>query len=77
VKREVQRQNGGVRELYTAYTRQDNKRWVRGGTWTHRLGDRARIGLVSMGEPDNLDPALDPEFVAKFDYVRVSTVERR
>jgi arabinan endo-1,5-alpha-L-arabinosidase len=77
VKREVQRLNGRVRELYTAYTRQDGKRWVRGGTWTHHLGDNAKIGLVSMGEPDNADPALDPEFTAKFEYLRVSQVERR
>jgi arabinan endo-1,5-alpha-L-arabinosidase len=77
VKREVRGANGGMRELYTAYTRQDDKRWVRGGTWTNPLGDNARIGLVSMAEPDNADPALDPEFVAKFGYVRVSEVERR
>jgi arabinan endo-1,5-alpha-L-arabinosidase len=77
VKRNVRRPDGGMRELYTAYTRQDGKRWVRGGTWRHRLGSNARIGLVSMGEPDNADPLADPEFVAKFDYVRVTKVERR
>jgi arabinan endo-1,5-alpha-L-arabinosidase len=35
---------------------------VRGGVWTHQLGDSARIGLVSMG---------GASFVANFDYVRV------
>ena len=55
-------------DLYTAYTSQDGERWVRGGTWTHRLGDNARIGLVSMGERP------EDEFVARFDYVRVSEV---
>jgi arabinan endo-1,5-alpha-L-arabinosidase len=34
---------------YTAYTRADGQGWVRGGTWTHTLGDDARIGLVAMG----------------------------
>jgi arabinan endo-1,5-alpha-L-arabinosidase len=77
VKREVRGANGGMRELYTAYTRQDNKRWVRGGTWTNPLGDNAKIGLVSMAEPDDADPKLDPEYTAKFSYVRVSKVERR
>lgn len=77
VKREVQRQNGGVKQLYTAYTRQDGKRWVRGGTWTHRLGANARIGLVAMGEPNDANPELDPEFVSKFRYVRVAQVKPR
>jgi len=49
-------------EEYTAYTSQDGKRWVRGGVWTHQLGNNARIGLVSMGGSG---------FVANFDYVRV------
>ncbi len=40
------RQNG---ERYTAYTRRDGDSWVRGGTWTHRLGDAPKIGLGSMG----------------------------
>jgi arabinan endo-1,5-alpha-L-arabinosidase len=49
-------------ELYTAYTSQDGRHWVRGGTWTHKLGSHARIGLVSMGGSG---------FTANFDYVRV------
>src|SRR5262249_50111559 len=49
-------------ELYTAYTSRDGQQWVRGGVWTHNLGDSARIGLVSMGGSG---------FTANFDYVRV------
>jgi len=63
VKRDVEQ-----REEYNAYTSQDGERWVRGGTWTHRLGNSARIGLVSMGEPS------DQEWQARFDYVRVAKV---
>ncbi|UMG92852.1 DUF1349 domain-containing protein [Nocardioides sp. TF02-7] len=36
-------------DRYTAFTSDDGRRWVRGGTWTHRLSRDARIGLVSMG----------------------------
>jgi arabinan endo-1,5-alpha-L-arabinosidase len=51
---------------FTAYTRHDGGRWVRGGTWTHnRLGDDLRIGLVSMGAP------AGGSFTARFDHVRV------
>ena len=49
-------------ETYTPYTSRDGTSWVRGGTWTHTLGDAARIGLVSMGGSG---------FTAHFDYVRV------
>ncbi len=52
---------GGDTEAYTAYTSQDGRTFVRGGTWTHSLGD-ARIGLVSMGGAG---------FTADFDHVRV------
>jgi len=60
----VKRTHGGE-ELYTAYTSNDGQHWVRGGTWTHNLGDTAKIGLVSMGGSG---------FTANFDYVRVYTV---
>lgn len=40
---------GGEEERYTAWSSQDGKDWVRGGTWTHRLGSGARLGLVAMG----------------------------
>ena len=40
--------------------------WVRGGTWTHNLGDDAQIGLVSMGGSG---------FTAEFDYVRTFEVK--
>jgi len=54
-------------ELYTAYTSQDGQSWVRGGVWTHQLGNSARIGLVSMGGSG---------FTANFDYVRVYRIDR-
>jgi len=57
----VKREHAGQEE-YTAYTSQDGQHWVRGGVWTHKLGNDARIGLVSMGGSG---------FVANFDYVRV------
>ncbi len=72
VRRTVERPNGTSRELYTAYTRQEHRRWVRGGTWTHQLGDHARIGLVSMGAQDGVE-----RFPADFDYVRVWTLADR
>jgi arabinan endo-1,5-alpha-L-arabinosidase len=52
-------------EHYTAYTRPDGARWVRGGVWTHQLGEGAQIGLVAMGGSG---------FTANFDYVRVNTL---
>ncbi len=42
------------------YTSRDGTTWVRGGTWTHDLGD-ASIGLVSMGGAG---------FTAEFGYLR-------
>ncbi len=57
----VRRIVGGV-EQYRAYTSADGVHWVRGGVWSHSLGDGARIGLVSMGGSG---------FTARFDYVRV------
>jgi arabinan endo-1,5-alpha-L-arabinosidase len=54
---------GGDTERYTAYTSKDGEHWVRGGTWTHRLGVDAELGLVSMGGEG---------FTAEFDHVRVS-----
>jgi arabinan endo-1,5-alpha-L-arabinosidase len=53
----------GDEEHYRAYTSDDGVNWVRGGVWTHQLGDDERIGLVSMGG--------DYPFTAEFDYVRV------
>ncbi len=40
--------DGGL-ERYTAYSSQDGRSWVGGGTWIHRLGPDARLGLVAMG----------------------------
>jgi arabinan endo-1,5-alpha-L-arabinosidase len=39
----------GGQERYMAYSSQDGRTWVGGGTWTHRLGKGARLGLVAMG----------------------------
>jgi arabinan endo-1,5-alpha-L-arabinosidase len=39
----------GGEERYTAYSSRDGQVWVGGGTWTHRLGREARLGLVAMG----------------------------
>ena len=61
---------GGDTHGYTAYTSQDGTTWVRGGTWTHTLGDAQQIALFAMGLTD---PAQD--FTAEFDYVRVFTLE--
>ena len=61
-----QREAGGDTERYTAYTSQDGVTWVRGGVWTHSLGD-ASIGLVSMGATDQVTQPI----TAEFDHVRV------
>ena len=58
----IVKQDVAGEEHYTAYTSQDGVRWVRGGTWTHKLGNNARIGLIAMNYPG---------FTANFDYVRV------
>jgi arabinan endo-1,5-alpha-L-arabinosidase len=60
------RQAGGDRQSYTAYTSQDGRTWVRGGTWTHTLTD-AQLGLVAMG----LTPEFTGDYTVDYDYVRV------
>ncbi len=35
-------------DAYTAWTSDDGKHFVRGGVWTHELGDDARLGLIAM-----------------------------
>jgi arabinan endo-1,5-alpha-L-arabinosidase len=65
-----QREAGGDTERYTAYTSQDGETWVRGGVWTHSLGDE-QIGLVSMGATDQV---VNP-ITAQFDYVRVYSLK--
>ncbi len=52
-------------ELYTAYTSRDGVFWNHSGTWTHHLGNTAKIGLFSMGGSG---------FTSTFDYVRVYTL---
>jgi arabinan endo-1,5-alpha-L-arabinosidase len=55
-------------DLYTAYTSQDGRHWVRGGAWTHgRLGHHVRLGLVSMG----LDHSDQSSYRARFASVDV------
>jgi arabinan endo-1,5-alpha-L-arabinosidase len=61
----VKRTHAGE-EHYTAYTRREGGQWVRGGVWTHNLGNDSRIGLVSMAGSG---------FVANFDHVRVYELE--
>ena len=62
----AQREAGGDTERYTAYTSRDGVTWVRGGVWTHSLGEDARIGLVSMGGPG--------AYPVQFDEVLVSSL---
>jgi len=59
------RRVAGDRQSYTAYTSQDGRTWVRGGTWTHSLTD-AQIGLVAMG----LTPDQSGDYTVDYDYVR-------
>ena len=66
-----QAEAGGDTERYTAYTSQDGVTWVRGGTWTHSLGDDALIGLVSMGATGQVTTPI----TAEFDYVRVYSLK--
>ena len=58
----VARRTVGQEEHFTAYSSRDGSYWSRTGTWTHKLGTGARIGLVSQSGAG---------FVATFDYVRV------
>jgi arabinan endo-1,5-alpha-L-arabinosidase len=43
----VERRPG--RDLFTPWTSRDGESWVRGGAWTHDLGDAPQLGLVAMG----------------------------
>ena len=62
------RQTSHGRHLFTGYTSQDGRHWVRGGTWQHDgLGQNVRIGLVSMGGAG---------YAATFDHVRVWRLRR-
>ena len=61
----VHRRSGG-HDLYTAYTQQDGRRWIRGGTWVYDgLGSAGRIGLVALGGAG---------FTATFEYFRTWTL---
>lgn len=52
-------------DQYTAYTSDDQRHFVRGGTWTADLGAHPRVGLISLGGAG---------FTSTFDDLRVSTV---
>lgn len=52
----------GQEEHFTAYSSRNGTSWSRAGTWTHKLGTGARIGLVSLAGGG---------FTATFDYVHV------
>jgi len=52
-------------DLYTQFSSHDGVIWTQGGTWSHSLGNGARIGLVSMNRAG---------YTAEFDYVRVYAV---
>ena len=54
-------------ESYTPYTRQDGGVWIQGGTYTHTLGEEARLGLIAMGGAG---------FTATFDEVQVSQLKQ-
>ena len=60
---------GGDAYGYTAYTSQDGRTWVRGGTWTHTLTD-AEIGLVAMGLTPNRGETIPGDYTVQYDYVR-------
>jgi arabinan endo-1,5-alpha-L-arabinosidase len=60
------RVKGSAEETYTAYTSLDGVTWYRAGTWTHRLGPHAKIGLVSMALPEG-----QPDHAGLFEYLRV------
>ena len=56
----------GDHDLYTAYTQQDGRRWIPGGTWVYDgLGSAGRIGLVALGGVG---------FTATFEYFRTWTL---
>ncbi|MFL5349678.1 MAG: family 43 glycosylhydrolase [Hyalangium sp.] len=62
----IARRTAGDEETYTAYSSRDGTTWSRAGTWTHKLGTGARIGLISMAGRG---------FTATFDYVHVSELK--
>jgi arabinan endo-1,5-alpha-L-arabinosidase len=62
----VHRSRHGL-DYYTAYTSLDGRHWDHGGTWTHKFGSAARIGLISMGGSG---------FTSTFAYVHVTALDR-
>ncbi|HEX8824345.1 MAG TPA: family 43 glycosylhydrolase [Archangium sp.] len=68
----VAKRTVGQEEHFTAYSSRDGSYWSRAGTWTHKPGTGARIGLVSQSVHPTQAGA---GFVATFDYVRVSELK--
>ena len=67
----IVKETRGQGSFFTAYTSQDGRRWVRGGTWEHnQLGRDLQIGLVSMGADSPMD------VTSRFDHVRVWALNR-
>ncbi len=67
----IVKETRGSGSFFTAYTSQDGRRWVRGGTWEHnQLGRDLQIGLVSMGADSPMD------LTSRFDHLRVWTLKR-
>lgn len=62
----IVRRTSGAVQNFRAYSSQDGRRWVRGGTWVQQdLGPGAQIGLISLGGAG---------FTAHFDEVDVWTL---
>ncbi len=72
------RVQGVTEETYTAYTSLDGNKWYRAGTWTHKLGTNAKIGLVAMAQVvDPMAPLPIPVYTAEFDHVRVYELNKQ
>lgn len=56
------RRGNDAGELYTSYSSPDGEHWTKGGTWRHRLGSGAQIGISAQNTAG---------FTVDFDYVRV------
>jgi len=61
----IVKRSDGTEETYTAYSSRDGQTWSRGGTWRHKLGPGAQVGLVAMNAAG---------FTATFEYFRIFNV---
>lgn len=62
----VVKRNVNGQEHFTAYSSADDVNWIESGTWVHALGPAAKICLFA----GNL-----AGYTAKFEYIRVSTLQ--